>query len=241
MDTFPSGINNAGQITGFYYTDDPVVFASGFVKTGDVYSVFDVPGARATMPTGINDAGLIVGNWSDDAGAHGFLKDGGTYSEIAFPGAIHTAPLGINAAGDIVGTYVDVGGVSYGFIKRGDDYLPLHLLSEASGINDAGLIAGVRGSGALGLVTDGVHVAYVNILLPFGGDAPADIDNIGRVLGSTRDGDSRAHGFLATPTADWTFEPDLPPPSTVPEPVSAWLCGLGLAAAVVRRHTATKR
>ena len=240
FNTIPNGINNAGQITGFYTNDGNTW--SGFVKSGDVYSVFDVPGASFTIPTGINDAGLIVGTWEDGAGSHGFLKDGGTYSDISFPGAIYTNPVGINNAGDIVGTYGDAGNISHGFIKRGEEYLTLNLLVGALGINDAGLIVG-NGNGLFdGRVTDGVHYADIFIGQPYNGVFPRDIDNIGRVLGVTRDafGDFRAHGFVATPTADWHFVPDPPPPPPVPEPLSLWLCGLGLAAAV-RRHAKTKR
>jgi uncharacterized membrane protein len=238
FDAVPFGINNAGLITGFYITDDPVVFWSGFVKSGDAYSVFNVPGAVATIPTGINDAGQIIGTWMDGAGSHGFLKDGESYSDITFPGATFTQPEAINNAGDIVGSYLDIDGVSHGFIKRGDEYLSLNLLSGATGINDAGLIAGVV-NGSNGVVTDGVHLAHIVLLQPYNGSTPTDIDNFGHVLGNTSQlNPARIHGFLATPTPDWMFEPEPPPPS-IPEPASLWLCGLGLTE-VVRRYTAAR-
>ena len=232
-----NGINNAGQITGFYFREDNGW--SGFVKSGDAYSVFDVPGASFTIPTAINDAGLIVGTWQDGAGSHGFLKDGATYYDISFPGAIDTDPVAINNAGDIVGTYGD-GLTHHGFIKRGDEYVSLDLLSDPLGINDAGLIAGNLNH-IVGRVTDGLHKTDISIPLPYNGISLRDIDNLGRVLGTVRDagGDFQAHGFVATPTADWHFDPEPPPPS-VPEPMSLWLCGLGLAAAI-RRHAKTKR
>jgi len=148
-------------------------------------------------------------------------------------------------AGQSVGTYVDVGNSSHGFIKRGDEYLPLNLLAAAIAINDAGLIVGTApGPSGEGRVTDGVHHADIFLGHPYNGAFVRDIDNQGRVLGQTSEPNLnfRSHGFVATPTADWHFEPDPPPPPPppVPEPVSLWLCGLGLAA-VVRRRTRTKR
>jgi len=58
-----------------------------------------------TFPTGINNAGQIVGY--ANRGTDGFLYSGGTFRtyEINIPGATDAAPYDINNAGDIVGTY----------------------------------------------------------------------------------------------------------------------------------------
>src|SRR5262249_52781439 len=66
----------------------------------------DVPGASGSAATGINDAGLIVGNQVDSDGVfHGFLLSGGVYTTLDVPGAIGTRANGINDAGLIVGIY----------------------------------------------------------------------------------------------------------------------------------------
>jgi hypothetical protein len=44
----------------------------GFLRSRNgTFTKFDVPGASETVPTSINAAGVIAGNWS---AAHGFLR-----------------------------------------------------------------------------------------------------------------------------------------------------------------------
>jgi probable HAF family extracellular repeat protein len=62
----------------------------------------------ATTPQGINDAGQIVGWYSDATGTHGFLLSGGIYTTLNDPLALNganTQAYGINDLGQIVGTY----------------------------------------------------------------------------------------------------------------------------------------
>src|SRR5215468_8208510 len=64
-----SGINDAGQIVGWYTTG--VGGYHGFLLDVDgSYTTIDVPGAIATYAEGINAAGQIVGVIYRDAGAH---------------------------------------------------------------------------------------------------------------------------------------------------------------------------
>src|SRR5262249_51519462 len=69
------GINNAGQIVGFVL-GGPFGPVHGFLKDGTTFTTIDVPGAATTFPFGINDAGQIVGSFSDTTilpSPHGFL------------------------------------------------------------------------------------------------------------------------------------------------------------------------
>jgi hypothetical protein len=73
----------------------------------------DVPGAAATLATGINAHRAIVGIYYDTAGnEHGFLLKDGNFLTVDVPGSLvgvsgmlQTEANGINAAGDIVGDY----------------------------------------------------------------------------------------------------------------------------------------
>jgi hypothetical protein len=73
----------------------------------------DVPGASATLATGINGRGDIVGIYYDSAGnSHGFLLKDSTFYTVDAPGSLvgvsgilQTEANGINSAGDIVGDY----------------------------------------------------------------------------------------------------------------------------------------
>jgi uncharacterized membrane protein len=73
----------------------------------------DVPGASATLATGINALGAIVGIYFDTAGnEHGFLLKDHSFHTVDVPGSLvgvsgtlQTEANGINAAGNIVGDY----------------------------------------------------------------------------------------------------------------------------------------
>ncbi len=77
------------------------------------FATIDVPGAMATLATGINAQGQVVGIYYDTAGnEHGFLLKHGSFftvdvpgSLVGVPGTLPTEANGINNAGDIVGDY----------------------------------------------------------------------------------------------------------------------------------------
>jgi probable HAF family extracellular repeat protein len=75
-------------------------------------------GANGTFAAGINDAGEIVGWYTDNAGRyHGFLEDGGVVTTIDNPlGTNGTVVQGINDVGQIVGWYTDSSGNNHGFV-----------------------------------------------------------------------------------------------------------------------------
>src|SRR6516225_8913297 len=90
-ETFPNGINDAGQIVGYYY-------GHGFLLDVDgSYTTIDVPGAHGTYAFGINASGQIVGQIISDIW-HGLLLDvDGSYTTIDVPGAPGaTLPTGIS-------------------------------------------------------------------------------------------------------------------------------------------------
>src|SRR5438309_1251631 len=79
--TVASGINDAGQIVGFF--TDGTGGVHGFLDTGGSFTQIDVPGAFGTAALGINDTGQIVGRFSVRfEGTHGFLDTGGSFTEI---------------------------------------------------------------------------------------------------------------------------------------------------------------
>jgi probable HAF family extracellular repeat protein len=85
---------------------------SGYAQLGAGYIRIDVPNAKSTSASGINDHGKIVGTYHDAAGlGHGFLRsEDGEFTTIDHPLASQvngfgTEARGINAAGVIVGDY----------------------------------------------------------------------------------------------------------------------------------------
>src|SRR6516162_7217212 len=65
-------------------------FATGpSTGTPFTFARIDVPGALATLATGINDLGATVGTYYDTAGnEHGFLLRNGTFSTVDVPGSL---------------------------------------------------------------------------------------------------------------------------------------------------------
>lgn len=110
------GLNRAGTIVGGYY--DAANVLHGFVRTAaGVYATLDVPGASATIPSGINDSGWIVGEYDVGSVAHAFVRDPlGAITTLDVPGATFTSGTGINTLGQLVGQYCDGANVCHGFV-----------------------------------------------------------------------------------------------------------------------------
>jgi probable HAF family extracellular repeat protein len=155
-DTFPSGINNRGDIVG---ASDRGAARSyhGFLRDRrGRYRRIDVPGARGTAAARINDSGEIVGYYSDTSenpnvagDSRGFLLDRrGRFERIDVPGATTSQALGINNLGEIGGGYVDAAGAAHGFLRGRDGELttidvPNAAVTIVLDINDRGQTAGI--------------------------------------------------------------------------------------------------
>ncbi|MGA9600842.1 MAG: hypothetical protein WBS22_11445 [Methylocystis sp.] len=116
--TTAAGINNAGDIVGFYstVTGGP---ANGFLDVGGSFTMLDAPGSTSTMLLGINNKGLIVGTDTDANGMHGVIYNELTNSWTVLddPNGIGTTTFnGLNDLGQIVGFYVDGDGNTIGLL-----------------------------------------------------------------------------------------------------------------------------
>jgi probable HAF family extracellular repeat protein len=208
LGTFPRGINDSGDIVGYYTfiasTRPPTLGDGGFVLSGGNVTKFFVPGSTSTAAFGINNLGQIVGAY-ESHGPHGFLFSGGSYTTVDFPG--FGLPHGINNAGEIVGNN---NGES--FLLSGGVLTPLSVpgstSTEAYGINDAEQI--------LGTYYDANNVRH-GFLLSGGSYSTLDppgsirtfafgINDAGAIVGEYGDAAGNVHGFLATP---------IPEPSTL--------------------------
>lgn len=104
LGTKPASINDAGQIAGVY-GDSRTASPVGFRWEHGQGDSFALPwGALTLQPTGINEAGVIVGWYLEESGAtRGFRKEGDTVTRFDRPGHCCTVPTGINDDGVIVG------------------------------------------------------------------------------------------------------------------------------------------
>jgi probable HAF family extracellular repeat protein len=123
--TFPSAINNQGDIVGSYY--DANTGPHGFIRTEGTISKFPDPegAVYGTILSGINDRGQIVG-WFFDASSqtHGFMYSKGRFYPVDDPLAGTgyyggTYPSAIDEAGEIAGFYIDSAETNHGFIYTG--------------------------------------------------------------------------------------------------------------------------
>jgi len=183
VDTFPGGINPAGEIAGSYV--DANFRSHGFLRERNgTFIRFDVPGASGTNGGAINPAGEIAGSYTDAVFAeHGFLREpNGTITTFDAPGAgtttspQGTVPFSINSAGKISGSYVDENYVSHGFLREPDGRI---LSFDAPGVGPGG-----------GPNQDGTHALTIN---------PQ-----GKITGYYQDAQEAIHGFLREPDGTFT-------------------------------------
>ncbi len=108
-----TGINDFGQVVGYYDNTMDGRRHSFLYNAGNFSSIDDPSSAEGTTALGINNKGQIVGY----SGSGSFLRDNtGTFSSIVCPGAMGpTHARGINNKGQIVGEYY-VNGLAHGVL-----------------------------------------------------------------------------------------------------------------------------
>jgi probable HAF family extracellular repeat protein len=109
----------------------------------------EFPDAISTRANGINNHGLIVGDFRDASNQrHGFLYDGKTFQPLDYPGAPSTIAYKINDTGKIVGSFRDSTGLTHGFLYDNGSFSPIDFPGSidhtaiALGINNRGDIVG---------------------------------------------------------------------------------------------------
>jgi PEP-CTERM motif len=114
VSTTAAGVNNAGEIAGFYV--DAAGNAHGFLEIGGVFMTIDDPNGTNTMLLGLNNVGQAVGSFVEANGeTQGLLYNiaTNTFQTISDPNASATPAFmvngttinGINDLGDLVGFY----------------------------------------------------------------------------------------------------------------------------------------
>jgi hypothetical protein len=226
--TSPQGINDAGEIAGYYKDGASVVH--GFVRHGDgTFSIFDVPGASkkatlGTYPQGINKNGDVAGYFFTDPNGvrHGFVRHkDGTVSKFDPPGSVGTVSRSINDMDEFTGNYVS-GDLAHGFIGRrigmpttfdppGSDN------TAPQSINATGEITGYYADTANGLHGFVRHAdrTYAKFDVPGAvpssqkGTLPMSINSGGEIVGYFHTGaNSGIHGFVRHRDGSFTkFDP----------------------------------
>ena len=150
------GINNSGHIVGSFNAAACAVSncalpgGAFLLSNKGEFTPIAVPGATSTEAFGINDRGVIVGQFADASGTHGFLNSHGDFTTINIPGATSTTVHGINNAGLFVGTFTDAAGRQHGFVDPPSEMPePGTILLLTSGLTVLGIAAYRRRIGRL--------------------------------------------------------------------------------------------
>ena len=102
-----TGINNAGNVCGFYVNAGGV--NHGWLLVGGHFTVINYPGSTGTQALGLNNSGSVVGFYTDSSGnSHGFVYIVSTkaFQSIDDPDGVGTTIVnGINDNGVLVGFY----------------------------------------------------------------------------------------------------------------------------------------
>jgi hypothetical protein len=166
--TFPTAINSARVITGYYLDANSVYHGFVLTRHGS-FTSFDAPGAgnqanqypvQGTQAFSINPALAIVGYYTDTGGiTHCFLRaPNGTFKNIDPPGSLGSFPppngfpIVINPAGEVAGSFSDQNGF-HGFLRTsGGTFIsfdpPNSSFTIPTGINSKGAISGYYQDGS---------------------------------------------------------------------------------------------
>jgi hypothetical protein len=145
-----TGINDSNMMVGSLSTggSNPSELGWSKVVGGASATTYRYPGADYTEIDGINDAGVIVGQYGGDADntQQGFIYSGGVYITVDYPGSTATAITGISATGEIAGWYIDSSGNYNGFTADPTPE-PASLSLAALGLLSAGALRWQRRRG----------------------------------------------------------------------------------------------
>lgn len=115
--------------------------------TFEILTTFDYPGALNTYPSGINESGVVVGDFiNGDNQTQSFVcsPDGSFSDPIVYPNAESTYLSDLNDTGTMCGSYI-LNGTYHGFFLSGSTFTNFELGTPNTlvrGVNDAGNFSG---------------------------------------------------------------------------------------------------
>ena len=105
-----NGVNASGTAVG-------VANDSAFVLMGGQLTALTPPTSTASIAFGINDSGVIVGQYTAGSKTPGFVDKGGSFTTVTpTPAATVTNVQGVNSAGLATGFYSEDGTHQHGFL-----------------------------------------------------------------------------------------------------------------------------
>ena len=180
--TYFEGINNSGTVAGYYY--DLSDGFKAFYYTNGVYHPLNIAGATSSNAYGINNNGLIVGQYQVANGTgYGFIYDinNNTFQTLSYSAggkSYNVSLFDINNTGRMVGETWDASGAYSGFVYDGQDFTFLYDDKNSlhphiyplvpTGINDNGDIVGYYSNVPYGFAASAVPLPSTLLLLGSG-------------------------------------------------------------------------
>jgi uncharacterized membrane protein len=209
-------------VLGFALACAVAATAGDAPKLTFTFSKANVPGAMQTGPSGINNAGVMVGGYVDkNSVSHGYILNGKKLTTLDDPKAMAgtTGPenLNLNGAISVVGVYNNSSGNTVGFLYKNGKYTDIPgpagaVSSVASGINDKGAIVGdyVDSDGRThGFLLKGKKYTTLDEPAAFGTTAASGINNAGWIVlwyvdqqGLVESAITKDNGITYTPPID---------------------------------------
>ena len=187
------------------------------------FVTIEIPGATAGCAFcdafGINDAGLVTGQYPAGSASNGFAWQNGILHTLDYPGAMDTYLQGVNNRGVVIGSY-DNGvantniAVTYSFQSGTWTTLPGipgYSANSGYGINDFGIAVGNAWQpNGVAWTWDPSSQSYSFFAVP--GSAqyttyPGALNDKEQVVGQYQDANGVYHGFLKEGETYTTFDP----------------------------------
>lgn len=101
------GINNSGEVAGYYFDPSYLQYPQGFVYQNGTFAPINPPNSIQSIVTGINNAGDVTGFYTEPTGEqqHAFIYQNGGYTIFDAPsGGFWLTPSAINDQEEVTGT-----------------------------------------------------------------------------------------------------------------------------------------
>ena len=134
--TFATAVNNNGDIVGYSESGGET---SGFLYTNGSFQTISPCPYGGTEPTGINDAGVIVGDCNGDP----FIYQNGNVSYLSYPKARYTFLMGINNQGVLVGVWENAHIFARSFVYTNGTFATVDGMRLPGGINNSDTVSGI--------------------------------------------------------------------------------------------------
>jgi probable HAF family extracellular repeat protein len=232
--TYPTGLNDAGEVVGIFTDTSEGGYPAGFWRTpgGKIHQLTDQTTYPWVEPQAVNDGGEFVGGVEFPSVAAAFTEVGTKKMKLFFEHK-HAIATAINAAGYFV---ANVGSGSCSLVSpQGTVVVALPQEGEAytagcTRLNNLNQIVGTAtqtsGGAIQGFFYDANSQQWTNLSVPGAvNTAAAAINDSGEVVGQWEDTNGIYHGFTWTSARGYvSFD--------VPRAVNTWANGINASGAV---------